>query len=460
MDYDVLILGGGLIGCAVAYELSKYNLNIALIEKDYDIADDIALSNTSIVFNGMECGDSLTSQLEFMGNNMMEEVTQKFKVPFKRRPSIIVSEDEEFIDDLYKIGKEKQKDIKILTREELIDLQSDINKDYNKALYFENTGVVCPYDLALAYGEVAFDNNVNFKLEEEVLDIKKESKGFKVITNKNKFTCKIVINTTPNENYCIDNKKEKEKECNLNIRYVCINREANLDYSNLIFSVTREKEHMLAIPTLNGETIGAMVTAKDIDNATVLEELKTIIPNIDNKYISTFYNNKYYDRPFFIDDSGIDIGYIKVSNKHYAIVTMAPAIAKIISETVINKIKCRKKKDFIDRRREYYRFRDLTNEERNEIIKLNPSYGKIICFCEKVTEGEIIDAIRRPLGARTLEGIKRRTGAAVGKCQGAQCMNKILFILARETNKPLTEIVKDSKNSIILLNRIKEFDTM
>jgi NAD(P)H-nitrite reductase large subunit len=137
---------------------------------------------------------------------------------------------------------------------------------------------------------------------------------------------------------------------------------------------------------------------------------------------------------------------------------MTPAIAKIVCETIVSNFNCILKKDFVDKRREFYRFKYLSNEERNDIIKVNKDYGKMICYCQKVTEGEIIDSIRRPLGARTLEGVKRRTGATFGSCNGAQCLNKVATILARETNKGMTEIVKDSKNSRLVLGRIKEFN--
>jgi len=139
---------------------------------------------------------------------------------------------------------------------------------------------------------------------------------------------------------------------------------------------------------------------------------------------------------------------------------MTPSLALNICNMVASKLNCKLKKDFIDRRREYYKFRELTNEERNEIIKVDNKYGKIICACENITEGEIVDAIRRPLGARTLEGIKRRTGAGFGSCRGCYCNQAIISILARETDKKMTEIVKHSKNSKLLLGRIKEFDTM
>ncbi|MCI2202798.1 (2Fe-2S)-binding protein, partial [Clostridium sp.] len=180
--------------------------------------------------------------------------------------------------------------------------------------------------------------------------------------------------------------------------------------------------------------------------------------NIDKNKISIFYKSKYYNDDLIIDDSLIDKGYIKVIEKNWGQITMSPAIARIVCETIVNNLNCVPKKDFIDRRREFYRFKDMSNEERNQLIKLNKKYGKIVCYCQKVSEGEIIDSIRRPLGARTIEGIKRRTGATSGNCLGSQCLYKICSILARETNKNITDIVKDSRNSKIILSRIKEFD--
>ncbi|CAM3042503.1 FAD-dependent oxidoreductase [Hathewaya histolytica] len=462
MDYDVLVLGGGLIGCAIAYEISKYNLNIALIEKDYDIADDVALVNTSIVFDGLECEDSFTSKLEAMGNGLMDEVTEKFNVPFKRLPSLILSKDESYIDNLYDRALKKGiKNIDIIDEINIKEIEPSIPLECKKAIYNKNTGVICPYDLALAYGEIAFDNNVNFKLEEEVLDIKKESKGFKVTTNKNRFSCKIVINTTPNRSLSIDKEETVHKDTsNGKMKYFTINKDIDISKSNMIFNVDEGKEVILTVPTLTGEHIGAVVTNEDIDNSIVLDKVDPLVPSVDLNFISTFYENEHYDEPFVIDDRSIDIGYIKIISKHYALVTMAPAISKIVCETIVSHINCTKRKEFIDKRRDYYKFRDLSNKERTDIIKLDARYGNMVCSCDKITEGEIIDAIRRPLGARTLEGVKRRTGAALGRCQGSQCLNKILLILARETNKSLTEIVKDSKNSRILLNRVKEFDTM
>ncbi|GAA0731331.1 FAD-dependent oxidoreductase [Clostridium malenominatum] len=460
MDYDVLILGGGIIGCAVAYELSKYSLNIALIEKDYDIADDVALINSAVVYDGSECDDTLMAKLEMIGNEMFDELSERLKVPFKRQGSLIVAEDEvseEKVNEIYKRGIELGvKNIRILDKNQVYELEPNLNLKVLKAVYSPNTGVVCPYDLALAYGEIAFDNGVNFRLEEEVLDIQKITKGFRVITNKNKFTCKMVINTTPGQNYSIDSTEKSYKD-KRNLSFFLLEKDCRFNYNNTIFTIKDSAENVRIIPTVPGNIILALNTEEPVGYENTLKEFNSFLGQIDENKINAFYQWPYYKDTIIIDESLIDKGYIKVIGKHYGQVTMTPSIGKMVCETIISNINCKLKKDFIDKRREVYNFRELSNEDRNQLIKVNKKYGNIICVCQNITEGEIIDAIRRPLGARTVEGIKRRTGATFGNCKGAHCFNKIVSILGRETNKRPTEIVNDLRNSNILKSRIKEF---
>jgi L-2-hydroxyglutarate oxidase LhgO len=465
MDYDVLILGGGIIGCAVAYEISKYNLNIAVIEKDYDIADDVALINTAMIYDGVESEDTLTSKLERMGNKMMDTITAKFNVPFKRCGSLIIAQTDEevaMIEKIYNRAIDRgTRDVRILEPEYIYEMEPNLNVDIKKALYSKNTGVICPFDLALSYGEVAFDNGVKFKLEEEVINIQPISKGFRVVTNKNKFTCKMVINTTPSENYSIVNEKKLDVNNNKGIlKYILLDNNDKARFSHALFMFDAKGERIYTLPTMEGDTVAAISTKEDISYNEVVDRVSKITSGVDNMDVKMFMEWPFFEEPMVIDDSGIDDGIIQIKGKHYGQVTMTPAIASIVCESVVSKMKCKLKKDFNDKRREYYKFSELCDEERKRIIELDNKYGKIICGCEKVTEGEIVDAIRRPLGARTVEGVKRRTGAAFGSCQGAHCLNKVVSILARETNKKITEIVKDSKNSNIVLYRIKEFDSM
>jgi L-2-hydroxyglutarate oxidase LhgO len=462
MDYDVLILGGGIIGCAAAYELSKYSLNIALIEKDYDIADDVALINSAIVYDGMESEDSLVSRLEAMGNSMFDELAEKFKLPFKRTGGLLIAENEkeaQRITSMYERGlKRGITNIALLNSKEVYEMEPNLNTRVINALQLKNLGVVSPYDLAIGYAEVAFDNGVNFKLEEEVLDIEKISQGFRVETNKNKFTCRMVINTTSGRRYSFDKSKEPVVNNIGYLKYFLFEKQFKGTFSNILFTINEQGEEVYSIPSTLGNSIAVLKTMNNINSSEAIKKVSDIVCGIKDGDITNYYQSNFYNNTVLIDDSSVDKGYIKVSTKHYGEVTMAPSIANIICETVVSNIKCKPKKDYNDKRREFYRFRDLSNEERNQIIELDKRYGKVVCLCQQITEGEIVEAIRRPLGARTVEGVKRRTGATLGSCQGSYCLDKIVCILARETNKKMTDIVKDSKNSRIILNRIKEFD--
>lgn len=460
MDYDVLVLGGGIIGCAIAYELSKNNLNIALIEKDFDIADDISLENTAIVYDGAEARDEKMAELEIMGNSMFDSLTRKFNVPFKRVGSLTLAHDQEDhknIEAIYKKAIDRGiKDIYIIDEEAVKDIEPNIQGAVVSALYSRNTGVVAPYDLAIAYAEIAYDNGVSFKLEEVVLDVQKIAKGVRVTTNKNRFTCKVVINTIPYDNYTIDNNKVLEKKNVYPVTYINLENKFKGKISNIVFTYNKDKSGIKTIPTLDG---GILVALRDYDHLDFQEAIKKAQSILEEVRIEDV--NRYTKSTISFDDVEISNngkGYIKVQGESYAEITVTPSIANKVCDIVKDYLKCVPNKNFVDKRREFYRFRNMTMEERKDIISHDKRYGSIICLCNQVTEGEIVDSIRRPLGARTVEGVKRRTGAGFGSCHGAYCINKIIEILAREMDKRPTDIVEDSKNSKVLVGRIKEFE--
>lgn len=462
MDYDVLVLGGGIIGCAVAYELSKYNLNIALIEKDFDIADDISFVNTSIVYDGSEAEDDLMAALEILGNSMLNDITKKFNVPFKRLGSLTIAEDDEgikYIQEKYDKAKKRGiKEVYIIDDKAVKDIEPSIEGNVKKALYARNTGVISPYDLAIAYAEIAFDNGVSFKLEEVVLDIQKMAKGLKVTTNKNKFSCRVVINTIPGDNYSIDNNKCVEREKGKDVTYISLENKFKGKLSNIVFTPRKNNNFMMHVPSLNGGMLIGISDTKPLGFHNTVKNASRILTEVTKNDVNSFFQSKLYFEKMFINDSDIQKGYVKVTGDNYAEITVTPSIAKMVCESIVSYLNCVPNKNFIDKRREFYRFKDLSKDERNEIIALDRRYGNIVCLCNQVTEGEIVDSIRRPLGARTVEGVKRRTGASFGSCHGAYCINKIIKILAREMDKKPTELVEDSKNSNVLLGRIKEFD--
>ena len=470
MDYDILILGGGIIGCSIAYELAKYNFNIAVIERDYDIADDVAFFNTSIVYDGSETSDDIMSGLEYIGNTLMEEICNKFNVPFKKIGALRIVSDDNGVKKLEEMHKKALnrgiEGVYLIDDKDVYDIEPNIKSNVKKGMYSENVGIVAPYDLAIAYAEVAFDNGVNFRLEEEVLNIQKLTKGFNVITNKNKFKCKVVINTIPHEIFIgnsgkVEDKTITEKKKNFrNMSYLLVDDTYKNKLNKIVIETFNKNSFLLSAPmTSSGSLIGIKTTEKTSLDDNMLYANRCLF-DLDKKYINNLFRESYNKGSMVIDDSQIDNGYIRVTGNHYGKITIAPAISKMLCETLSNNLNCSLNKNFIDKRREIYKFRELKKKEANDIIALDKRYGKIICVCNNISEGEIVDCIRRPLGARTVEGVKRRTGAGFGSCQGSYCYQTITNILARELDKKVTEIVDDSKNSKVLTSRIKEFDNV
>ena len=467
MDYDVLVLGGGIIGCAAAYELSKYNLNIAVIEKEYDIADDISFVNTAIVYDGSETSNNVMSGLEYIGNTLLENLCSRFNVPFKRIGALRVVNDDngvlklkEMYDRAVKRGID---DICLINGDEVKKIEPNINTDIKKGLYSKNVAIVAPYDLAIAYAEVASENGVNFRLEEEVLNIEKINKGFRVATNRNKFTCKVVINTIADEIYINEKGVVKEKiseaeeDSFKNMSYILVDDKYKNKLNNVVTQTFDKDTFVVSTPVING---GSLIGVKSSEKTSLEDNLSYVgvmLKDLNKSIINNLFRESYDKDSIVVDDSEIDKGYISIIGTHYGKITLAPALAKMICNTLTNNLNCTLKKNFIDKRRDFYRLRQMDREELNEAIKVDGRYGKIICNCNNVSEGEIVDCIRRPLGARTVKGVKRRTGAGFGNCHGSYCNEKIISILARELDKKITDIVDDSKNSKIIYSRIKEF---
>lgn len=467
MDYDVLILGGGIVACAVGYELSKYNLNIAVIEKDYDVADDIAVVNTAIVYDGSETSNALMAGLENIGSELIRETCSKFNIPYRKIGSLRLSLDEKEdikIRNMYSVAKDRGiLNVELIDKQKIKEIEPELVDEYDSALYSKNTAIIAPYDLAIAYAEVASDNGVNFRFEEEVLTIKKISKGFDVTTNKNKFKCKFVINTIPDEIYIDEEDEVKEiipedNGVRKSMNYLFTEGKVEKSLSKIITKVIDDDTFIISSPMINGDT---MICIKYTDKLNIdrgIEITNLVLPKLKKCNVSDMVREVYKKDEVLIDDSKIDSGYIRVTGKHYGKLTIAPAIAKSIKGRLVNSLNASLKKNFIDKRRESYRIREMTREDANEIIKLDKRYGNIICACNNISEGEIVDCIRRPLGARTLEGVKKRTGAGFGSCHGSYCTRKIMSILAREMDKNIIDIVKDSNDSNIVYGRIKEFE--
>lgn len=422
MDYDVLILGGGVIGCATAYELSKYNLNIALIEKEHDIANDIAFVDVSLVYKGILSHSEEMANLQRKGNDIITELVDKFDIVYKESNLDIINID-----------------------------NSGNNNINNKVL------IISPYDLALAFGEIAYDNGVNFRLEEKSVKVERINDGFRVTTNKAKFTCRKIINTT-SKNYQYEKEFSNYKIIKGHIKYLIMEKSYKVHSDKALIKFFGD-EILYLIPSPEGNLIIGLKSIQDIKYEEMIDKIQKWGIEFQSQDVKDFLQYNYFDDVLkgYIN---LEENYIKVIGKNFTEATLSPAIANIIAENVKENIGCTKKSYFNESRRESYKFRFLSNFQRNGLIHIDKKFGKVICTCNLVTEAEVVDAIRRPLGARTVEAIIRRTGAGNGKCRGCECYQKIVSILARETNKKMTSIVKNTSESKVILNRIKEFDSI
>lgn len=415
----------------------------------------------------MITSNNVMSGLEYIGNTLLENLCSRFNVPFKRIGALRVVNDDngvlklkEMYDRAVKRGID---DICLINGDEVKKIEPNINTDIKKGLYSKNVAIVAPYDLAIAYAEVASENGVNFRLEEEVLNIEKINKGFRVATNRNKFTCKVVINTIADEIYINEKGVVKEKiseaeeDSFKNMSYILVDDKYKNKLNNVVTQTFDKDTFVVSTPVING---GSLIGVKSSEKTSLEDNLSYVgvmLKDLNKSIINNLFRESYDKDSIVVDDSEIDKGYISIIGTHYGKITLAPALAKMICDTLTNNLNCTLKKNFIDKRRDFYRLRQMNREELNEAIKVDGRYGKIICNCNNVSEGEIVDCIRRPLGARTVKGVKRRTGAGFGNCHGSYCNEKIISILARELDKKITDIVDDSKNSKIIYSRIKEF---
>lgn len=461
MDYDVVILGGGLSGCAMAYELCKYNLNIALIEKNFDIAEDVALFNSTLILDGKDIEDEHVFSMIRESNTKLDKLSEELDVFYEQVPSFTLYSSKEKAEQIYKRAIERKiKGISLLTSKEANKLNHNIKDDGTYSIYSENTGVVSPYDYATAMAEIAYDNGVSFRLEEEVEDIQIQPRGgIKVTTNKNKYLSRVVIRTTFGDKYSIKEDEKTVGPANI-LENMLIEKDFSKEIKSIIMKYKDNGEVITLLPTSTNKLLASLQTTSSKEFSQMKKEVENLIGPFPPERVDIINENRFWSEPIKVDSEFAESGYIHIQAKNFAFENVLAKIIEETTELVMKHFKAKLNSDFEGKRRKYYRFRDMTDDERNEMIGIDPKYGKMICLCSNVTEGEIVDSIRRPMGARTVEGVRRRTGIVFGRCQGSYCLTKVIRILARELHKSPLEIMNDKKSSQVISARIKEFDSM
>ena len=466
--YDVLIIGGGVTGSAIARELSRYDLKTALFEKGEDVCSGTSKANSGIAHAGFDAAPgSLKAKMNIRGSQMMEELSRKLDFPYKRNGSLVLCFDEKDrprLEKLLQQGKENGVEgLEILEKKELLALEPALSEEVVCALHAPTGGIVCPFKLTIALAENAAVNGVEFHLNEGVKRVSKGPvEGYFVETEKGTYETRIVVNAAGLYGDEIHNQVSGEK---LHItprkgEYCLMDKKIGQLVSHTIFQMpTAMGKGVLVTPTVHGNLMvgptatdisdkeGVDTTAEGLDE--VLKKAALSVKSLPRGVTITsfaglrahedhddFILGEVKDAPGFFDAVGIESPGL----------TSAPAIGEWMAEKIVEKLrktqKVDEKKDFQETRKDIPNIASMDQAEAAALIAENPAYGTIICRCEKVTEGEIIDAIRRPLGARSLDGIKRRTRAGMGRCQAGFCSTKVMDILARELGIPLEEVTK------------------
>lgn len=475
--YDVIIIGAGVSGAATARELSRYKVNACVIEKEEDVCCGTSKANSAIVHAGYDAATgSLMAKLNVRGNQMMEQLAKDLDFPFKKNGSLVVclhEEDMPNLQALYDRGVANGvKDLRILNREELRAMEPNISDEAYAALYAPTAGIVCPFNLNIAMAENACVNGVEFKFDTEVTGLHPIEGGWTIETNQGTFETKYVVNAAGVYADTLHN-MVSAKKIHITPRrgdYCLLDKTAGNLVSKTIFALPGKfGKGILVAPTVHGNLILGP-TALDIEDKegtnTTREGLDQVIAkcgmnvkNIPMRSVITsfaglrahedgheFLIGELEDAPGFIDCAGIESPGL----------TSSPAIGEMVAEILREKLNLEKNENFVATRKGVLDPDALSKEERIELIRKNPAYGNIICRCEMITEGEILDAIHRPLGAKSLDGVKRRTRAGMGRCQAGFCSPRTMEILARERHVSMFDITKSGGDSKIVVGSNKD----
>lgn len=475
--YDVIIIGGGVSGAAIARELSRYKAKICVLEKEEDVCCGTSKANSAIVHAGYDAATgSLKARLNVRGNEMMGSLSEELDFPFEKNGSLVICMNEDdmpSLQALYDRGVANGvRDLQILSKEEVLEMEPNIADDVHAALYAPTAGIVCPFGLNIALAENAYTNGVEFKFNTEVKDIKKIEKGYELHTNQGIFQTGYVVNAAGVYADKFHN-MVSGKKIRITPRrgdYCLLDKEAGSHVNRTIFALPGKfGKGILVTPTVHGNLLLGP-TAVDVEDkegtnttgeglAHVLEKAGMNVKNIPvRQTITSFAGLRAHEEgnDFIIGEAEDAEGFIDCAGIESPGIASCPAIGEMIADMLREKMKLEEKADFIPTRHGILNPNILSMEERNSLIRENPAYGNIVCRCEMVSEGEIIDAIKRPLGAKSLDGVKRRTRAGMGRCQSGFCSPRTMEILARELNMSMFDVTKSGKESKLVVGMNKD----
>lgn len=475
---DVIIIGGGVVGCSVARELSRFDADILLLERGNDVSVGTSKANSGIVHGGYDAKPgTLKAKFNVAGNAMFDALARELDFPFKRNGSMVLCFDKADIGKLLELKEQGVKNgvkgLYVLEGYEAVKaMEPYVSENVVAALVVPNGGIVSPYEMTIAYAENAATNGVEFRFGSEVTAIDRIDGGLQV-TCADGFTAqaKYVVNAAGVYADVINNMISPDK-MHITARkgdYELLDKTCGYMASHTLFQMpTKMGKGVLVTPTCHGNILVGP-TATDVtdkeDVATTPEELASAfdralltMPSLNRRNIITQFSGlrAHPDTDdFVIGESAAVKGLYNVAGIESPGLSSAPAIAVHVAEEIAQKLSLGKNANFVAERKGIPHFATLSDEERQKLVAENPLYGRIVCRCETVTEGEIVEAIRRKPGAVDMDGVKRRTRQGMGRCQAGFCTPRVMEILSRELGVPMTEVTKRGGNSQFVIGRTK-----
>ncbi len=473
--FDVAIIGAGIIGCACAYKLSQYNLSVALIDRENDISLGATRANSAIIHAGFDPEpNTLMAKLNVDGNAQCKEICKKLGVECKEIGSLVTAFDEDDMKTLQKLLENGRKNgvpgIEIWTKEQVLEREPNLSKDIIGALWAPSAAITNPWQLALAMAEVAVVNGCKPILNFDVSSIKRENSLYILSNGKENVRAKFVINAA---GVFADKVSALVSSPTYKIiptagEYYLLDKSEGNTVSSVIFPCPSKKgKGVLISPTVHGNLIvgpNAQIVSDAEDTkstasglAEVREKASKNVPCVNlRQNIRNFTGIRANSS---VDDFIIEFrceNFLDLAGIRSPGLSSAPAIADMAVSMLSEKGLClEKKENFIDKRKKIS-FKHLSESEKKALIEKNPKYGRVICRCETITEGEIIDAINSPIPPCSVDGIKRRAGSGMGRCQGGFCAPKVVEILAREKKISPLDVLQDKNGSYILINETKQ----
>ena len=473
MDYDAVVIGGGVIGSAIIRYLSLYNMKTLLVEKEEDISSGTTKANSGIVHAGYDPEPgTLKAKLNVKGAKMIKEESGKLHFDYKVNGAMVVSfspNDDYKIDELYERGiKNGVEDMEIISGDEARRLEPNLSENITKCLYLKSSAIVCPFSLTQALSENAYENGAEFKFNTKVETIERIEDGYRIKTDNGLIiTSNAVINAAGVYGDTINN-MVSEKKLHITPRrgsYMLFDNETQGMFNSTIFQLPSSKgKGVLVTPTVHGNLMigpnsvdipdkdDTSTTAFDLDY--ISKEALRTSPSIPfRKVITSFSGLRAHEDSgdFIVGEVEDAPGFFNATGIESPGLSSSLSIGEMVARMVADRLGIEKKENPVLERKAAPRPKEMSVDERNELIKSNPSYGRIVCRCEEISEGEIIDAITRPLGARSLDGVKRRVRAGMGRCQGGFCSPKVMELIEKYASIPFDEITKNSKGSNITM---------